>query len=335
MVQKQPVIQPSAYQESLDAGTTPAKLSQSSVRYWSDFSRVFYHPRSLVQLYDYELDSTIRPFERHAMGEELFDTLNRDEDVADRDLRPFIEECDQMQGIQTLATLDDAWGGFAARYLDVMRDEYPKTSLWLWGLESPLSNAIAREKRQLRIVNSAQAVAHACSVADVVVPLALPTRLPSSMAGINPASPWHLSAAYATAIETITLPSRLASPQSVSLADLAQSLNTGGNQTLARLRMKVGDTQDAKDDGSVSSRADADFFGLGLLRNSRDQSRKTGKIFGQVASSHGSDVESEGDAATDKSQADPRARRRVGEPVYERSVNGAGDHTPSLNNELY
>ncbi|KAF4123302.1 mitochondrial partitioning protein [Geosmithia morbida] len=306
VVEKQPPIEPSEYQASLDAGTMPPALTQSSVRFWSDFSHVFYHPKSLVQLYDFELDSTIRPFERHDMGVELFGSLDRDDDIVDRDFRPFVEECDQMQGVQTLATIDDAWGGFAARYLDALRDEYPKTSLWLWGLQSPDGGVLPREKRQLRIVNTAQTIAHVCSTASVVVPLGLPATLPSNMAGLDTRSPWHVSAAYATAIETATLPSRLAVPGAISLSDLAQSLNTGGHQTLARLRMKVG--------GAANK--DADFFGIGLLKNNaRRKPEKTGNVFGQLTSSHGPGPSKQDDKEAE--QADPRSRRIVGDFIYE------------------
>ena len=31
--------------------------------------------------------------------------------------------------------MDDAWGGFATRYLSNLRDEYPKTTIWTWALE--------------------------------------------------------------------------------------------------------------------------------------------------------------------------------------------------------
>lgn len=137
MVQKQQPIDPSAYQESLDAGMAAPELTTSSVRYWSDFSRVFYHPRSIVQLNEYELNSSLMPFEKWSMGEELFSSLDKDHDIVDRDLRPFIEEADHMQGIQIMAGIDDAWGGFASKYLERLRDEYGKIPIWVWGLQEP------------------------------------------------------------------------------------------------------------------------------------------------------------------------------------------------------
>ena len=80
------------------------------------------------------------PFERWGAGEDLFASLDKEHDLLDRDLRPFVEEADQMQGIQVMTSVDDAWGGFAARYTDRIRDEYGKTALWVWASEDGIKN---------------------------------------------------------------------------------------------------------------------------------------------------------------------------------------------------
>lgn len=271
---------------------------------------MYYHPKSLVQLYDFELNSSIRPFERYEMGTELFDTLDKEHEIVDRDFRPFVEECDRMQGIQAFATLDDAWGGFANKYLEALRDEYPKSCIWLWGLSSPTAD-IPREKRQQRVSNTAQAIASACSTASMVVPLSIPeSGLPQNVV-LDSSSPWSTSAAFATAFETATLESRMAyrkdhSP--ASLWDIVDSLNTGGNQTLSRLRMGVGSmSRDLEDRG-------VDFFGVGKHKGLKEKSGK-GKVFGQLSSLRGStpDKDEKEDKDDDR---DPRARRLVGESIY-------------------
>ena len=137
-VQSLPRIPQNPYQQSLEKGTASQPLSIESVRYWSDFNRVFYHPRSIVQLSDYDLESTLMPFERWDTGEELFSSLDREHDLLDRDLRPFAEESDQLQGIQIMTTADDAWAGFAARYMDRLSDEFGKISLWVFGIEDAI-----------------------------------------------------------------------------------------------------------------------------------------------------------------------------------------------------
>lgn len=135
MIQRQPTILPNEYQKSLDLGLPAPQLTSESVRYWSDFSRLFYNPKSIVQLNEYELNSQLMPFEDWAAGEELFNSVDREHDILDRDFRSFAEESDQMKAIQIFAGVDDAWGGFAARYIDRLRDEFGKKDIWVWALE--------------------------------------------------------------------------------------------------------------------------------------------------------------------------------------------------------
>lgn len=139
VIHKQQPIEQSSYQQSLDAGLEPPELTTSSVRYWSDFNRVYFHPRSIVQLNEFELNSSLVPFEKWATGQDLFSSLDKEHDLADRDLRPFIEEADQMQGIQVFTTFDDAWGGFSSDYVERLRDEYGKTDIWVWGLQDSMA----------------------------------------------------------------------------------------------------------------------------------------------------------------------------------------------------
>ena len=128
-----PPIATSLYQQALDQGIQPPELTTDTVRFWSDYNHLFYHPRSIVQLNDYELNSSVLPFEKWETGDELFSNLDRELDLLDRDLRPFLEECDQLQGIQIFTGIDDAWGGFTARYLERMSDgTWQGLSVGLW-----------------------------------------------------------------------------------------------------------------------------------------------------------------------------------------------------------
>ncbi|KAK3504534.1 tubulin nucleotide-binding domain-like protein [Neurospora crassa] len=240
VLQKQTAIPQSAYQQSLDAGLEPPPLTTDTVRYWSDFNRVFYHPRSVVQLNEYELNSSIMPFERYATGEDLFASLDKEHDLLDRDLRPFIEEADQMQGIQVMTGLDDAWGGFAAKYLERIRDEYGKTAMFVWGSEQESvmrAGGLSREKRLLRLANKARTMTEMYKYASVVVPFTVPATLPGSVV-LDAGSQWHNTALSAAAIESVTLPSRLRdSANRDTMGTLADSLNAMGKQNVASLGM--------------------------------------------------------------------------------------------------
>ncbi len=244
------------------------------------------------------------------MGNELFETLDKDHDIVDRDWRPFVEECDQMQGIQVFTTIDDAWGGFASSYIETLRDEYPKQCIWVWGLQDPSLNA-PFEKRRLRLTNSAHSTSQISEQATTFVPLALPDTLPASVS-LNRNSPWHTSALLAAAAESATLPSRLL-PQSdgqrVSLGDLSQVLNTNGNQALAGLRMGIGLQGEADD----ADKLDIDFLQLGRVKG--DRLEKNSHLFGEAILGRG---EEEREEENGEQGRDERGRMAIGDPVIRR-----------------
>lgn len=250
------------------------------------------------------------------MGTELFSSLDKDDDIVDRDFRPFVEECDRMDGIQMIATMDDAWGGFATRYLEVLRDEYPKSCIWFWGLQNPYNNA-PREKRQVRISNMAQTLAQASSSASMTVPLSLPeSRLPPNVQ-IDTTSAWQVSAVFATAIETATLQSRISaksSSRATSLWNMTEGLNTGGNQTMCRMTMRVGPSSHRLDsDENDGDDTSLDLYGVGRLKSSTEHPRR-GRVFGQLSTSRGPRLDL-GKEADDQEVADPNSRRLVGDAV--------------------
>ena len=130
-----PSIPQHPFQQSLDSDLPAPSIVPSSIRTWADYSRVFFHPRSIVQINDYELASRIQPFERWDSGEDLFETLEREEGVIDRDVRRWVEECDSLQGVQLVLGADDAWAGFGKGMVEGLRDEVGKGQIWIWGIE--------------------------------------------------------------------------------------------------------------------------------------------------------------------------------------------------------
>lgn len=252
VIQRQQPIEASAYQESLDAGQAPAELTTSTVRYWSDFNRVFYHPKSIIQLSEYELNSTVMPFEKWHMGEELFGSLDKEHDLLDRDLRPFVEEADQMQGVQIMTGIDDAWGGFVSKYMERLRDEYGKTPVWVFGAQEP-HRGLPREKRLLKLVNKARTLSELNSQASLVIPLALPERPLPPTVQLDYSSPWHVSALFAVALESVTLYTRLRTSDRVyssNLGNITDLLNVFGKQTIANLEMSISEAPQSHQNGT-------------------------------------------------------------------------------------
>ena len=67
---------------------------ENEVQYWSDFSKVHYHPQSLYELSGLWTDS--KDFNNYGIGREAFSGGLHAEQVNDR-LRFFLEECDHPQ----------------------------------------------------------------------------------------------------------------------------------------------------------------------------------------------------------------------------------------------
>ena len=241
MLHTDPQITQSEYQRSLDEGIPdPQTLSTQTVRYWSDFSRVFYHPRSIVQINDYELNSSLMPFEKWGNGEELFVSMDTDNDLLDRDVRVWAEECDQMQGMQIFTGGDDAWGGFASRYVEKLRDEYGKMPIWTWGIEEEQGRG-QMAKQLLRTINAATTINEMARNASLYVPLSIPAIQLPHYVHLNRDSQWHISALLSTALESMTLPSRLRPDQQRRglLGDIEAGLNVNGNQSIAQLQCTI------------------------------------------------------------------------------------------------
>jgi hypothetical protein len=83
-------------------------------------------------------ENQIEPLDQWDVGEDLFKSEDQEHDVLDRDLRLFIEESDQMQGFQVITGTDDAWAGFTGRYVERLKDEYGRKSIWVWGAENAI-----------------------------------------------------------------------------------------------------------------------------------------------------------------------------------------------------
>ena len=61
--------------EVLIKGNEEDVLTREKVRWWSDFNRIFYHPRSSIQLNQYQLD--LSPFDSFDQGSELFHDVDK------------------------------------------------------------------------------------------------------------------------------------------------------------------------------------------------------------------------------------------------------------------
>ncbi|SPO02697.1 uncharacterized protein DNG_05370 [Cephalotrichum gorgonifer] len=284
LVRKEPLIPKSTYHNALDSGDVPS-VSSSTVRYWSDFSRTYFHPRSIVQVSDLDSSSssaspTLDTFEQ---GKDLFAALDAEDDVLDQQLRPFVEECDHIQGLQIIGGGDDGWSGFGSSLLEKVRDEFGKTCIWYWMPEATPSSG-PRSKRLARALNRAKVLSEVHTQASTVIPLCIPSASRAYYT-LNADSPWQVSALLSTALESAALSTRLRSAPT-SLSDLSAALNVQGRHTISRLRMGLG--EDRKGEGevegeeAVDAALDIDLFSLtGDVAGKASFSSSYGRVLSQ------------------------------------------------------
>ncbi|KAI9889499.1 MAG: mtDNA inheritance, partitioning of the mitochondrial organelle [Vezdaea aestivalis] len=232
-----PPVEPHRYQQTLESGLVPPRLSDETVRYWSDYNRVFYHPRSIIKIDEQQFGSRAAPFEKWETGDEIFETLDKESDLLDRDFRPFLEESDALQGVKILSSIDDAWGAFTARYLEQLRDDLGKTSIWVFGATS-LGKREERVKKNLKLNNVARSIGK-CSGASLFVPMEeWPRPIPTYLK-LNPPSQWRVAGLHSAAISTVTLPSRLKGIAKESWDATEILINMNGNQNIAQLSLGI------------------------------------------------------------------------------------------------
>lgn len=135
------------YQVGLDIGHAQANsLKPSNIKFWTDYNKLIYDPRSLVTLanWDYNSDDygTHRnfsqlKFDRFDIGKEEYNSCKEDRM---EEFRLFVERCDLLQGMNFFTEIDSAWGGFTNEYLLDINDEFfdgkstTKHNIWTYGI---------------------------------------------------------------------------------------------------------------------------------------------------------------------------------------------------------
>ncbi|RUS28703.1 hypothetical protein BC938DRAFT_481551 [Jimgerdemannia flammicorona] len=180
------------------------------VHLWSDYNRIFYHPRSFNQLTQYQLDNDFKPFDVFSYGRDAYDDAEKELETYDENFRFFAEECDAVQGFQFLTTTFDGFGGFATSFLETIRDDYPKTSIVTFGFSNPgdLTNERSNKKQSL---NTAFSTFNLTELSTLYVPLNPPRANELDSLGwsrhlsLDASLPYHTSALLSAGIETASL----------------------------------------------------------------------------------------------------------------------------------
>lgn len=200
----------------------------------------------------------------------------------------------------------------------------------------------------MKLSNASRSISEISPQASVFVPLTIPSATLPPYVNLNLQSEWHVSALLATAVESMSLPSRLKLQNSnrETLSLLANSLNVNGNQTIAKLQMSVEQKEaangvqkgeallsestdsrifsqdDAHANGETETKTlDMEFFPTGGEEQPRGPRRaKKVHIFGQTELSRTSE-DTDPINPTGAYDGYERARRRAaGLPILQQSV---------------
>ncbi|KAJ7626585.1 Misato segment II tubulin-like domain-containing protein [Mycena polygramma] len=215
---KQEPVSKSHYQTDLEASemnpgaTSSAELDD--IRYWSDFNRLYYVPRTIQKIPD------IPDWEdaegNWAGGLETFTRYDEETGLMEGPLRLFLEECETIQGIQLMHDAS-TFGSFIHSFLTGVRDDFAKLPLLAWPL---LSNTIApvnnldNRRGARKLINDALAMRSLSELSSMSIPIQSPATWPDEVCNntyidASSAHAYHTSAILSAHIETITLPLRL------------------------------------------------------------------------------------------------------------------------------
>ncbi|KAK9705004.1 hypothetical protein RND81_07G026300 [Saponaria officinalis] len=185
---------------------------ENDVHFWTDFSKVHYHPQSLYELSGLWMD--VEQFNSYGAGKDVFAESLGGEEMNDR-LRFFLEECDHIQGIQFLVDDSGGFSSVAENFLVNVADEYSNTPVMLYTVRDPRSQMSSRsQKRNIsRDLHDAVSFARLSPLCKLVVPVGLPSLSEvSTYLRVNDGKQYHCSAVYAAALHSLSLPFRMDLP---------------------------------------------------------------------------------------------------------------------------
>lgn len=207
----------SEYHALLEAENEPNAMDldsnppETKVRFWSDYSRVFFDPKSIQPVPD-----TLENIEGDwTASQELFRQYDKDVELMEGPMRLVIEECDNFQGVQMM---HDAatFGSFSHSMLRSFREEHRKASIMTFALLSeviPNTAEIGYVPHTKRIINDTLCLQGLYELCDLTVPVLAPrywkraTEMPTFFT--KPKNIYQSSGILSAIAESATLPLRL------------------------------------------------------------------------------------------------------------------------------
>ncbi|KAF5102472.1 hypothetical protein D0Z00_000399 [Geotrichum galactomycetum] len=247
------------YQQALDTGKDVLKkaaaLNPETTRYWSDYSNIYYNPKSFHQLNNWEYDPVRFPrgkprgeesdggrqFVDYETGATEFSEMNvgGEDAYLEYVFRPALEACDSLSGVTISTEADSAWGGFTVKVLEELREEYiPKCPVFTWALydgkvgakiDHTTSYKNIKQSRQ-QVLSRIKTTTALARDSTLFIPISKPQA--SILKNYDVGSNWHSTALLSLPFETISVLSSLRSEKRVSMQTVAEYLQCGSTRNI-------------------------------------------------------------------------------------------------------
>ncbi|KAJ3034989.1 Protein misato 1 [Rhizophlyctis rosea] len=230
------VVEPSSFASDLD----------QSAAVWSDFNKLYYHPKTMVEIQQYTHADEENQFALFTQGQDLFANADFRDDFGDERLRFFVEECDSLQGFNITADAINGFSGLSASIVEYLREEFPKKTSMVFGLhDHPVLEKTEKDRKvnQLRNVNAALATSHLAEHSSLYVPIFAPAPKDLDPNGWSKylqtdfSKLYHWSAYIAAGLDTVTLPYRL--KNGLLMGDLVSVVNGGRNAKIGAFAQSI------------------------------------------------------------------------------------------------
>ncbi|XP_073408403.1 protein misato homolog 1 isoform X2 [Dendrobates tinctorius] len=231
------VCQPGLCQALPSRGITDKSTAPISSWVWLDILQTRLHPKSLCIVNSHSHEGGMDGLESFSQGEAMFRTQL--EEVEDR-LHFFTEECDYLQGFQLLCDIQGGFSAVGVRMAELLHDEYPGRGILSFGTCPASSEERDPCKAVYQLMNCILALGPLSSHSSLFCPLSMLSSL-GRRAGSLTVFPhllydaglhYHSSAVLAVALNTLTVPYRMATSH-FSMLHFAEMMTFGGRKMLS------------------------------------------------------------------------------------------------------
>ncbi|KAJ7051731.1 tubulin domain-containing protein [Mycena amicta] len=203
------------FEELADADDVSSAAQLRDIRFWSDFNRMYYVPRTVQKIPDVPEWEWEDGEGNWAASHETFVRYDENTGLMEGPVRGFLEECDTIQGIQ-LTHETARFGSFINSLLLSLRDEGAKIPVMAFPLLSGANASSEPQSRRVwrKSINDALVLRGLSELAVMSVPVQHPTEWHDQVCDntyihANPTRIYHSSAILSAHIESATLPLRM------------------------------------------------------------------------------------------------------------------------------